>query len=332
MVDAIRTAAERAAALTRQLLAFSRHQVLQPRQIDLNDTVINLTKMLRRIVGEDVRVELGLHQAPVLTRADPGMIDQVLLNLAVNARDAMEAGGRLRIETGFEVVDQGGDGVEPALPAGHYVRLSVSDTGSGIPEALLPRIFEPFFTTKEPGKGTGLGLATVFGIVKQHEGAISVVSDPGEGTTFRILLPAAAAAAAPALVDAAPEEKPRGGSETILLVEDEPMVRRLARTALERSGYTVLEAPSGVEAIEIWNERRADIRLLMTDLVMPGGVSGRDLAARLQADEPNLRVLFTSGYSAEIAGRDPPLVDGQNFVQKPYRLAKLLEIVRRRLD
>ena len=331
MVAAIRTAAERAAALTRQLLAFSRNQVLQPQQLDLNDTVINLTNMLRRIVGEDVGVELGLHQAPVLTRADPGMVDQVLMNLAVNARDAMQAGGRLRIETGLEIVDDGA-AAQSTLAPGRYVRLSVSDTGTGIPPELLSRIFEPFFTTKEPGKGTGLGLATVFGIVKQHEGSISVTSEPGEGTTFRILLPAVAGMAPAAAADAAPEPAPRGGSETILLVEDEPMVRRLARTALERAGYVVLEAPNGVQALEIWAEHRPSIRLLMTDLVMPGGVSGSDLATRLQADEPNLRVLFTSGYSADIAGRDPPLVDGQNFVQKPYRLAKLLEIVRRRLD
>jgi two-component system, cell cycle sensor histidine kinase and response regulator CckA len=332
MVNEIRTAAERAADLTRQLLAFSRHQVLQPRQLDLNDRVVSLVSMLRRIVGEDVGVELALHPAPVLTHADPGMLDQVLLNLVVNARDAMQKGGQLRIETGIDVVDRDTPNLGAALSPGRYARLSVRDTGSGIPPDLQPRIFEPFFTTKEPGKGTGLGLATVFGIVKQHGGAIGVTSSSDKGTTFRILLPASEPAAPSTAGDRGAAATPRGGNEMILLVEDEPVVRRLAAAALARAGYAVLEAPNGVEALDIWAEHRTSIRLLMTDLVMPGGMSGRDLAVRLQDEEPSLRVLFTSGYSAEIAGREPPLVDGQNFIQKPYRLATLLELVRQRLD
>jgi len=331
MVNEVRSAAERAAALTRQLLAFSRHQVLQPRKLDLNDAVINLAKMLRRIVGEDIDVQLKLRETPVETRADPGMIDQVLMNLVVNARDAMVNGGRLTIETGVDVLTAEAEGGELPLAPGRYARLSVTDTGTGIAPALLPRIFEPFFTTKEMGKGTGLGLATVFGIVKQHGGSISASSTVGHGASFRILLPIwRETEAAPG--ERAPAAAPLGGSETILLVEDEAMVRQLTRMALERAGYTVQEAPSGAAALDVWHEHRATVRLLMTDLIMPGGVSGRDLAARLQAEDADLRVLYTSGYSAEIAGRDPPLVDGENFVQKPYKLRRLLEIVRRRLD
>ncbi len=331
MITEVRAAADRAAALTRQLLAFSRRQVLQPRDLDLNDAVRSVAKMLRRIVGEDVEVELQLHDRPLMVRADPGMLDQVLMNLVVNARDAMATGGRLRIETGFATVRDAGDAGPAPLAPGRYARLTVSDTGRGIPPEMLPRIFEPFFTTKEAGQGTGLGLATVFGIVKQHGGAIDAESRVGEGTSFRILLPAldaaAAGSAAPAAADA-----PRGGTETILLVEDEAMVRALTRTALQRAGYTVLEATDGVDALRVWGEHRGAIGLLFTDLVMPGGVSGLEIAERMRADEPSLRVLYTSGYSADIAGREPPLVDGENFIGKPYRLGKLLELVRRRID
>ncbi|HEX8725456.1 MAG TPA: PAS domain S-box protein [Gemmatimonadaceae bacterium] len=329
-IGEIRSSADRAAALTRQLLAFSQHQVLQPRRLDLNETVSNLVSMLRRIVGEDVSVQLALHRTPLDVWADPGMLEQVLLNLVVNARDAMAGGGRLRIETGVETVAPDGADPGPALSPGRYARLTVADTGRGIAPDVLPRIFEPFFTTKEPGRGTGLGLATVFGIVKQHGGAVTAASRVGEGTTFRILFPIMEAADAAAAAAAA-ETEPRGGTETILLVEDESMVRDLTRTAFERAGYTVLQAANGVRALEVWEQHRREIGLLMTDLVMPGGVSGRDLAQRLQADEPGLKVLFTSGYSAEIAGCDPPLVDGENFLQKPYRLNRLLELARRRL-
>jgi PAS domain S-box-containing protein len=333
-VASIRTSAERAAALTRQLLAFSRRQVLQPRELDLNDAVISLARMLQRIVGEDVEVALHLHNQPLVIRADPGMLDQVLMNLVVNARDAMASGGRLGIETGIEEVPSASGLDEPPVPPvppGRYVVLRVSDTGAGIPPELLTRIFEPFFTTKEPGRGTGLGLATVFGIVKQHGGAVTVTSRVGEGSTFDILLPAVTAAPADE-VEPVPAAAPLGGTETILLVEDEPAVRDLTRTALQRAGYTVLEAASGADALRVWAEHRPAIGLLITDLVMPGGMSGRELADRLRAEDPGLRILLTSGYSAELAGREPPLIDGQNFLEKPYRLAKLLDVVRRRLD
>jgi len=326
----IRAAAERAANLTRQLLLFSRRQVLQPRDLDLNDVVTSLARMLQRIIGEDVQLQLHLHAGPLHTRADAGMLDQILLNLAVNARDAMPQGGRLLIETNEKTV--GADDLEPGDDAapGRYVSLSVSDTGCGIPAEVAAHIFEPFFTTKEPGKGTGLGLATVFGIVKQHQGWLKVESEPGHGATFRIFFPALAQ---PAL---APAEvaKPavRGGSETILLVEDDANVRALSRAILARHGYHVLEAPDGVSALRLWAEHRHEVALLITDLVMPGGFNGHELAARLQQDKPGLKIIFVSGYSADIAGRELELHAGENFLQKPFLPEHLLETIRRSLD
>ncbi len=327
----IGASADRAANLTRQLLLFSRRQVMQPRNLDLNDVVTNLAKMLLRIIGEDVRLQLHLHPTPLMTRADAGMLDQVLMNLSVNARDAMPGGGRLLIETSETIV--GGDALlQPAdVAPGRYVCLSVGDTGTGIPPDVLPRIFEPFFTTKEQGKGTGLGLATVFGIVQQHHGWTRVRTEPGKGTTFEVLLPALALSPAEA-AGPATRQGARGGTETILLVEDEPAVRSLTRTILERRGYHVLEAATGVEALAIWRQRRADVALLVTDLVMPGGISGQQLAQQLQADKPRLEVIFISGYSAEVAGKEIQLRGGENFIQKPFAPGLLLETVRRCLD
>jgi CheY-like chemotaxis protein len=218
----------------------------------------------------------------------------------------------------------------PDATPGHYVCFSVSDTGGGIPPEVLPRIFEPFFTTKEVGKGTGMGLATVFGIVKQHNGWVKVDSQPGSGATFRIFLPSSEA------LDEKPAatEKPelRRGSETILWVEDEASVRKLARTILTRQGYHVLEAASGLEALHLWDEHRASIALLLTDMVMPDGISGKELARRLRADQPHLKVIFTSGYNAEISGRNLRLHPGENFIQKPFTPDQLLEIIRRSLN
>jgi two-component system, cell cycle sensor histidine kinase and response regulator CckA len=326
----IRASAERAANLTRQLLLFSRKQVMQPRDLDLNELVTSLARMLQRILGEDVRLQLDLHPSPLITHADAGMLDQVLMNLAVNARDAMPAGGRLIIRTFAHVVDGSLASVHREVATGDYVALSVNDSGSGIPAGVLPRIFEPFFTTKAAGKGTGLGLATVFGIVKQHRGLLQVESEPGQGATFRVLLPART----PTLQDAAraTQTMPTGGTETILLVEDERNVRLLTRVILERAGYTVVEASDGVEALKVWKQHRADVHLLFTDLVMPGGVSGRELATQLLASKPGLKVVFTSGYSADIAGRELSLRDGQNFIQKPSSPSKILEAVRCCLD
>ncbi|MGE0866265.1 MAG: ATP-binding protein, partial [Vicinamibacterales bacterium] len=295
-----------------------------------NEVVTSLAKLLQRILGEDVRLQLDLHPSPLITYADAGMIDQVLMNLAVNARDAMPGGGRLIITTSQQVVDERLGRLHQEVAPGDYVALSVSDSGTGIPSDVLPRIFEPFFTTKEAGKGTGLGLATVFGIVKQHSGLLQVESEPGQGATFRVLLPARTAA--PQIAALATQSRPAGGTETILVVEDEPLVRMLTRVVLERAGYQVVEASDGVEALKVWEQHRKDIHLLLTDLVMPGGVSGRELATQLMASKPGLKVVFTSGYSAEIAGREISLQEGQNFIQKPSAPSKVLETVRRCLD
>jgi two-component system, cell cycle sensor histidine kinase and response regulator CckA len=328
-LDQIRLSAERAANLTRQLLLFSRKQVMQLRVLDLNELVSHLARMLHRIIGEDVQMQLRLHSAPLLTRADAGMLEQVLLNLAVNARDAMPNGGRLLIETAEKQVDAGFAGARPGLTPGRHVWLSVTDTGSGIPREVLPRIFEPFFTTKGAGKGTGLGLATVFGIVKQHRGWIEVISEPAQGANFQIYLPASDAAAPERTAAVA---KPDGGTETILLVEDDPAVRAAAQTLLELHGYIVLEAASGDEALEVWEKAGAAVALLLTDLVMPGELSGQQLARKLQSARPELKVIFTSGYSAEIAGKGIELWGGENFVQKPFSPNQLLQTLRRSLD
>jgi CheY-like chemotaxis protein len=253
------------------------------------------------------------------------------MNLAVNARDAMPKGGDLLIETTETTVDASEARLNPEAAPGRYVCLSVTDTGSGIAPEILPRIFEPFFTTKEPGKGTGLGLATVFGIVKQHHGWIKLENRPGQGATFRVYLPASAETAAPPAAATA-KPKSNGGTETILLVEDELAVRTFTRRILERHGYQVLEAAEGAEALNLWREHRASVALLLTDLVMPGELDGQALGRRLRADQPDLKVIFASGYSAEIAGRDFQLRPGEAFVQKPFAAEHLLETIRRCLD
>ncbi len=321
----------RAADLTRQLLLFSRRQVMQSRPLDLNEVVMNLAKMLQRVIREDVRLQLQLHPTPLLAFADAGMLDQVLMNLAVNARDAMPQGGRLCIETTETVVDASDARLNPDATPGRYVCFSVSDTGCGIPPEILPHIFEPFFTTKEAGKGTGLGLATVFGIVKQHRGWIKLDNRPGQGVTFRVFLPASTAPLANA-VAANGRSKPRGGTETILLVEDEPGVRKPTRMVLERSGYKILEACDGAEALKLWQDHRQNVALLLTDLVMPGGIGGQELGRRLSQSQPGLKVIFASGYSADIAGRDFQVQAGQAFIQKPFVTDQLLETIRRCLD
>ncbi|MFO0589518.1 MAG: ATP-binding protein [Polyangiaceae bacterium] len=328
----IDAAAQRAANLTKQLLLFGRRQTMAPRDLDLNDVVTNVAKMLLRIIGEDIRLQLHLHPAPLLTRADAGMLDQVLLNLSVNARDAMPDGGRLTIETHEVLVDDEAARREPDLPPGRYVGIKVSDTGSGIPAEVLPRIFEPFFTTKERGKGTGLGLATVFGIVKQHRGAARVTSELGAGTTFHVLLPARERAIPE---PAGPDRPPRsrsGDGETILLAEDEPAVRALTRAALERHGYRVMEAGTGADALLLWRDARDVIALLVTDLVMPGGVNGQELARAVRAERPSIPIVFISGYSLDVAGKELRLDPGTSFLQKPFGPAVLLDAVSRALD
>ncbi|MCF3649202.1 PAS domain-containing protein [Synoicihabitans lomoniglobus] len=327
----IKEAARRASHLTRQLLAFGRRQIMQTTQLDLNRSVENMTQMLHRIVGEDVSLKLNLHPTPLLTRADSGMIDQVLLNLVVNARDAMPTGGLLIVETGLITLTENGDTDSPDLPPGDYVTLGVVDSGCGIDPEVKARIFEPFFTTKAPGTGTGLGLATVFGIVKQHGGAIDLRSETGEGSSFTVYLRSEKVRESDdAAIPVLPELK--RGTETILLVEDDPSLRKLTKTVLVRQGYRVLEAGNGPEAVTMMDEATEKISLLLTDVVMPAGMTGWQLAQRLQARYPELRVIFTSGYSSDVAGREMVLKNRQNFIPKPCSADQLLRMVRTALD
>ncbi len=329
--EEIENAAHRAANLTRQLLLFSRQQTLQPRDLNLNEALTSTAKMLKRILGEDVRMESRLTPQPLLIHADPGMIDQVVLNLAVNARDAMPAGGGLVIETSVVDFDETTARQVPLARPGSFACVSVSDTGGGIPPEILPRIFEPFFTTKAVGKGTGLGLATVFGIVKQHQGWIAVASEVGRGTTFRVYFPRLHSFSSLPSARSSPAT-PRGGQEAILLVEDDPDLRASVQTTLQRLGYHVQPAATGVEALTAWQEHRHEIRLLLTDLIMPDGLTGVELAGRLLQDAPGLKVLFASGYVAQIASQDFLLVEGVNFLTKPFEAHTLAKTVRNCLD
>jgi CheY-like chemotaxis protein len=330
-VDDIVKAAERAAQLTRQLLAFSRKQVLQPRILSLNLVVEETEKMLRRVIGEDILLLTVFDEHLGSVRADPGQIEQILMNLAVNARDAMPRGGRLTIETGNVVLDERFARYHAGVEPGGYVLLAVSDTGSGMTPQTLGHIFEPFFTTKEPGKGTGLGLATVHGIVKQSGGHIWVYSEPGHGTTFKIHLPRAdAPETEPPPPAAAPGELPRG-TETILLVEDEASVREILRECLEASGYTVLEASRGEEALSICANPEAPVHLVMTDVVMPG-MSGRELAERLRLSRPEIRILYMSGYTDDAVVIHGVLSEDMAFLQKPFSVENLARKVREVLD
>jgi PAS domain S-box-containing protein len=324
----VQKAASRAAALTHQLLAFSRRQMLQPKVLDLNDLVANIEKLLHRTIGEDIELTLSLDPKLEPVRADPNQIEQVMLNLAVNARDAMPHGGHLRFRTEMVDVHQVGADERAPMPPGRYVRLTVTDTGSGIAPDIAPHIFEPFFTTKDRHRGTGLGLATVYGIVKQSGGYVWVTSEVGRGTSFEIDFPPVHEAVEAEGRPARPEPV-AGGTETIVLAEDDGAVRRLASTALRQHGYTVLEARDGEEALQLALAEPLDIHLLVTDIVMPG-LSGRELAARLTAARPGLRVLYTTGYAdGLVAGdvdRDTPLL------AKPFLPKELIGLVRECLD
>ena len=321
---------ERAASLTRQLLAFSRKQLLQPRLLDLNATVQDVEKMLRRVIGEDITLETSLATGLGQVMADPNQIVQVLLNLAVNARDAMPRGGQLRIQTQDAWLDEGyGDLHGAVVPPGPYVLLSVSDTGTGMDRATQQRIFEPFFTTKEPGRGTGLGLATVYGIVKQSGGYIWVYSEPALGTTFKLYLPRVAGGAATDARDAVAQEL--GGTESVLLVEDEAELRELARQQLEQLGYTVLVGRSGEEALRLAAGHAGPLHLLITDVVMPG-MSGSALADALRALRPDVRVLFMSGYTDDDIVRRGLLAPRQSMLQKPFSRRALAAAVRKTLE
>ena len=294
-VQQIRKAAEGAAALTRQLLAFSRQQVLQPKALDLKATVAGTEKLLKRLIGEDIQLTTFLAPDLGVVKADPGQIEQIIINLAVNARDAMPTGGRLTIEAANVDMDETYvRGHAPAGP-GRYVMLALSDTGIGMDQQTKARIFEPFFTTKEPGKGTGLGLATVYGIVKQSGGFIWVYSEPGRGTSFKVYLPRVEEPAEPAAAPMATVE-PLRGTETVLVVEDAASVRMVTRQVLERYGYAVLEAPNGETALRLAAKHHGRIHLLLTDVVMPG-LSGRQLAEQLAQLRPDMKVLYASGYA-----------------------------------
>jgi two-component system, cell cycle sensor histidine kinase and response regulator CckA len=324
----VANAAQRAAALTRQLLAVSRRQILEPSVLDLNGMVADVQKLLRRTIPENIDLQLDL--CPVLdpVRADRGQIEQVVLNLAINAGDAMPQGGELRVATETVDIDEAWAHRHPPMPAGRYVRLAVSDTGTGMTQETQAHIFEPFFTTKERGKGTGLGLATVYGIVKQSDGFIWVSSQAGRGTTFEIYLPVVHEAAEPP-VQIAPAADVGGGSQTILLAEDDGAVRRLARDILANQGYKVLDARDGDEALAIARRYPNVIHLLLTDVVMPG-LSGRDLAVRLTVERPNVRVVYTSGYTENVMMRSG-FENGLTLLATPFLAADLLRKVKETL-
>src|SRR6267154_1698264 len=326
----IEDAADRAVTLVRQLLAFSRKQVLRPKILDLNAIVMNLDQLLRRLMSENIEMKTFVSKEVGAIKADPGQIEQVVMNLVVNARDALPSGGRILIETSNVDLDSTYTRDHAVVRPGSYVMLAVSDTGVGMSADTVAHIFEPFYTTKESGRGTGLGLSTVYGIVKQSEGYIWVYSETGRGSTFKVYLPR---------VDEPAEALPAGkvpaanqsGSETILLVEDQPQVRELAQMVLAGKGYTVVVAATPEEAERVCAQRVRGIHLLLTDVIMPG-VSGRELAKRLTARQPNMRVLYMSGYTFNVIAQGGMLEDGVAFLQKPFTPSTLAEKVREILD
>jgi two-component system cell cycle sensor histidine kinase/response regulator CckA len=328
-VAAIRDAGERAARLTGQLLAFSRRAIVEPKVLDLNEVIDSTARMLRRLIGEDITLVTVLSPRLSRVRIDPVQVEQLILNLAVNARDAMPRGGRMTIETRDVDRRKGDLSGDRDVKPGWYVRLSVADTGGGMTDDVKARIFEPFFTTKGLGKGTGLGLATVYGIVKQAEGQITVESQVGTGTTFAILLPAlpaVAASAEPDWVRVAPR-----GTETVLLAEDEEGVRGVARLALEMQGYRVIEAGTGADALRAVDAHLGPVHLLLTDVVMPD-LGGRDLADAVRARRPRVKVLYTSGHTDDVAIRYGVSEAADAYLQKPFTLLGLARKVREVLD
>jgi signal transduction histidine kinase len=326
----IKRAADRAAELTRQLLAFSRRQVLSFQVINLNAIVTGMDRMLRRLIGEDVELETRLAPGLGRVKADPGQIEQVIMNLAINARDAMPWGGKLTLETRNVELDEKYAASHASVKPGPYVLLAVSDSGAGMDKEVLEHIFEPFFTTKEQGKGTGLGLAMVYGTIKQCGGFIWVYSEKGKGATFKIYLPLVEEGEEGEATQAV-EERPLTGTETILLVEDETGVRGLAEQVLADYGYRVLAASRGEEALRLAAQSDGPLHLLLTDVVMPG-MSGRELAERLHPSKPGLKVLYMSGYTDEAIVRHGVLEEGVEFLQKPFTPQALARKVRQVLD
>jgi len=327
----ISDAAKRASALTRQLLMFSRKQVIQLKVLDLNAVLQNFASMLPRLLGEHIALDADYWRHPLRLEADTGMLEQIVMNLAVNARDAMPKGGRLRLTTASASVDAEYTRLHADSRAGQFVCLTVSDTGCGMDRKTLDRIFEPFFSTKEVGKGTGLGLATVYGIVKQHQGWIEVSSEVDVGTSFKIYFPAVKYASDAGNETSTTHNRVRGGNETILLVEDEPVVREFVGEVLQHYEYRVIEAASGNEALRVWDENDGKVDLLLTDMVMPEGMTGHDLALQLRRRKPDLKLIFTSGYSAEVMGIDFGQTDAA-FLSKPYLPSALAQLVRQCLD
>jgi len=325
------TQSHRAASLTRQLLMFSRRSVIQVRSLNLNEVIENLLKMLRRLIGEQINLEWKPQTDLPNVKGDAGMIEQVVMNLVVNARDAMPKGGRLVLGSSTAEFSEDRARLQVGSRPGWFVCLSVTDTGCGMDESTLKRIFEPFFTTKEPGKGTGLGLATVYGIVAQHQGWSTVESLPGQGTTFRIYLPVDTQATQ-STGPQTPAPVPRGKNECIMLVEDEATVRETTANFLRRLGYRVLEAANGVEALKLWSAQPSPPDLLFSDMMMPEGMSGLDLVERLRADNPKLRVIISSGYSAELAHHGSELLHGIVYLPKPCPPPELATAIRRCLD
>ncbi|MBI3326399.1 MAG: response regulator, partial [Nitrospinae bacterium] len=325
-LELIHSAAARAATLTGQLLAFSRRQILQPKVLDLNALVHEVSLLLRRLIGEDIAFVTVLDPALGQVRADPGQLEQVLFNLAINARDAMPQGGQLTLETANVERHAGNGRGEAGIPPGRYVQLRIRDTGIGMDPEVRAHLFEPFFTTKEVGKGTGLGLATVYGIVTQSGGYIAVDTAPGWGTTFTLCLPRVDDAPAATPSDQTPAALLRGQA-TILLVEDDADVRDLACDILTQTGYRVLSAGSGAEALQHCEQHAEAIDLVLTDVVMPG-MSGRDLAGRVMHHWPRVKILYMSGYTDEMLGRHGALDPSISFLEKPFSPESLTRKVR----
>jgi PAS domain S-box-containing protein len=330
-IKQISAAAERAASFIRQLLTFSRKQIFRSKILDLNTVLQNLKGMLPRLIGEDITLETQYQPELPCIQADTGMVEQIVMNLAVNARDAMPKGGKLTITTSAVEIDAAYVKQHPEARAGSFVCLTVTDTGCGMDRKVLQRIFEPFFTTKEVGKGTGLGLATVYGVVKQHHGWIEVQSEVGVGTTFKIFIPVAGKAGEATAETSVKSEHVRGGKETILLVEDEIGLLELVREILQQYQYRVLIASSGVEALRVWDESNGKVDLLLTDMIMPGGMTGTDLAAELKKRKPELKVIYASGYSSALTGKE--FTQGNNvFLAKPYQPNQVAKLIRSTLD
>jgi PAS domain S-box-containing protein len=325
----ISKATDRAAALTRQLLCFSRSEAAHMQVMDLNESLAGITKLLRRVLGEHIEVICEFCKSQPAIKADPGMIEQILMNLAVNARDAMPNGGKLVIGTEVETINSARVARDPQSREGRFVCLTVRDAGSGIAPDHLTRIFEPFFTTKGVGKGTGLGLATVFGIVEQHRGWIDVESQVGVGTLFRVYFPAAAEAVT--VREATVRQDVSGAGERVLVVEDEDALREVIVAVLQKHGYNVMAADSGASALAAWARVGGNLDLLFTDMVMPGGITGLELAERLRKEKPGLKVILTSGYSSQLMSADVEVAKRVTFVKKPFSSQTLAELVRETL-